>query len=134
MVTGNLAVTKSPFVSTTVPGGESLVERAKEGEAQAFLQLFQEHGSRIYSLSLHATRNVAAAESLTREIFLDVFSTLDAVGDEGDFAVRLYRNAAQTLLRWPEHASPAETTSPVTATDANIHLTDFSLMDQKTGG
>jgi hypothetical protein len=74
-----------------------LVDRAKEGDKQAFLALFEAYGRRIYSLSLRLAGNVAAAENLTRNIFIDAFRSLDAIHDDAAFADRLHCIAVKTL-------------------------------------
>ncbi len=75
-----------------------LVDRAKEGEKQAFLGLFEAHASRIYSVSLRLVGKVAAAETLTRDIFIEAFSRLDAIRDDATFGRWLYYSAAKTLV------------------------------------
>ncbi len=73
--------------------------RAKQGEAQAFFALFQAYATRIYCLSLSATRDVTVAENLTRDIFVSAFTCLDDIHDAAGFAARLYRHAAKKSLR-----------------------------------
>ncbi|MGH9553747.1 MAG: hypothetical protein ACRD3W_30485 [Terriglobales bacterium] len=72
--------------------------RAKEGEWLAFFALFQIHAAPVYSQSLRTTGDIAAAENLTREIFCEAFSNLDAVTDDAAFATRLYDCAAKRWL------------------------------------
>lgn len=72
--------------------------RAKQGEWLAFFALFQIHAAPVYSLSLRATGDIAAAEKLTREIFFEAFTHLDTVTDDGAFATRLYDCAAKRSL------------------------------------
>lgn len=72
--------------------------RAKRGEWLAFFTLFQIHAAPVYSLSLRATRDITAAENLTRDIFCEAFSHLDAVTDDAAFATRLYDCAAKMSL------------------------------------
>ena len=56
------------------------------------------HAGRIYSLSLRVTEDVNAAENLTRDIFVEAFTGLDAVTDDAAFAARLYYCAAKKSL------------------------------------
>ena len=53
----------------------NLVRRAQAGDEQAFAALFNQHKSRVYSVCLLMTRDVAEAEDLTQEAFLQVFRT-----------------------------------------------------------
>lgn len=71
---------------------------AKAGDQKGFSGLFQAHGGRVYALSLRLLGSVGAAEKLTRDIFLDVFSNLDAISDDAAFSGHLYRSAAKTVL------------------------------------
>ena len=90
------AITAADFIAEE--DRTSLLARAKEGDRQALLALFHAHCGRIYSLSLIVTRDVTAAENLTRDIFVEAFTCLDAVTDDAAFAARLFRGAAKKLL------------------------------------
>ena len=65
------------------------IERAKQGDAEAFQFLYNLHKRRVYSLSLRMTGNTAAAEDLTQEAFLQLFRKIatfrrpDAASEEG---------------------------------------------------
>lgn len=74
----------------------TLVGRAKTGDQQAFLGLYEMHVRNIYSLSLRLTGEVTAAENLTRDTFTLAFRTLD-VCDDAMFARWLYCCAAKAM-------------------------------------
>ena len=74
-----------------------LVESAKQGDRQAFSDLFEAHGRRIYSLSLRLLGSVPAAEILTRDIFIEAFSNLDAMSDDAASAKWLDRRVGARL-------------------------------------
>jgi len=57
----------------------SLVQRAQNGDEQAFATLFQSHKKRVYSVCLLMTKDVADAEDLTQEAFLQVFRSVGFV-------------------------------------------------------
>ena len=76
----------------------SLLARAKEGDRQALFAFYHAHAGRIYSLSLSVTKDVTTAEDLTRDIFVEAFTGLNAVTDDAAFAARLYLGAAKKLL------------------------------------
>ncbi len=78
---------------------DDLVEHARKGEQKAFLGLFQAYARQVYTLSLQVTRDVTAAENLTQDIFVEVFSNLDAVCDDEAFATLLSRHVATTIAR-----------------------------------
>ncbi|HKI24699.1 MAG TPA: sigma-70 family RNA polymerase sigma factor [Candidatus Sulfotelmatobacter sp.] len=76
----------------------NLVRRAQAGDEQAFADLFNQHKSRVYSVCLLMTRDVAEAEDLTQEAFLQVFRTLESFRGEAAFSTWLYRIAVNTVL------------------------------------
>ena len=76
----------------------NLVRRAQAGDEQAFADLFNQHKSRVYSVCLLMTRDVAEAEDLTQEAFLQVFRTLELFRGEAAFSTWLYRIAVNTVL------------------------------------
>jgi RNA polymerase sigma-70 factor (ECF subfamily) len=76
----------------------NLVRRAQAGDEQAFAALFNQHKSRVYSVCLLMTRDVAEAEDLTQEAFLQVFRTVGSFRGEAAFSTWLYRIAVNTVL------------------------------------
>jgi DNA-directed RNA polymerase specialized sigma24 family protein len=80
-----------------LPSSIALVGRAKAGDQQAFLGLYEMHGKQIYSLSLRLTGSIPAAEDFTRDTFTLAFSTLEAIYDDATFAGWLYYCAAKAM-------------------------------------
>jgi RNA polymerase sigma-70 factor (ECF subfamily) len=76
----------------------SMVQRAQEGDEQAFAALFELHKKRVYSVCLLMTKDVAEAEDLTQEAFLQVFRTIGSFRGEAAFSTWLYRIAVNTVL------------------------------------
>jgi len=76
----------------------SLVERAQLGDEQAFATLYQLHKKRVYSVCLQMTRDVAEAEDLTQEAFLQVFRSVGSFRGDSAFSTWLYRIAVNTVL------------------------------------
>ncbi len=76
----------------------SLIQRAQEGNEQAFATLFEMHKKRVYSVCLLMTKDVAEAEDLTQEAFLQVFRTIGSFRGEAAFSTWLYRIAVNTVL------------------------------------
>lgn len=97
--------THLPFVSA-LPKNESrrddsaatLVERAKLGDEEAFAALYQLHKKRVYSVCLQMTKDVADAEDLTQEAFLQVFRSVNSFRGDSAFSTWLYRIAVNTVL------------------------------------
>ncbi len=76
----------------------NLVKGAQSGDEQAFATLFQQHKNRVYSVCLLMTKDVAEAEDLTQEAFLQVFRTVSSFRGEAAFSTWLYRVAVNTVL------------------------------------
>jgi RNA polymerase sigma-70 factor, ECF subfamily len=75
-----------------------LVQRAQSGDEQAFATLFQNHKKRVYSVCLLMTKNIAEAEDLTQEAFLQVFRSVSSFRGDSAFSTWLYRVAVNTVL------------------------------------
>ncbi len=78
----------------------ALVRRAQKGDTEAFGTLFHTHRSRVYSLCLRMTRNVAEAEDLTQEAFLQVFRKLPTFRGDSALSTWMYRVAVNTVLMY----------------------------------
>jgi RNA polymerase sigma-70 factor, ECF subfamily len=76
----------------------TLVERAKRGDEEAFATLYDLHKKRVYSVCLQMSRNVADAEDLTQEAFLQVFRSVNSFRGDSAFSTWLYRIAVNTVL------------------------------------
>src|SRR4029077_12252610 len=76
----------------------NLVQRAQHGDEQAFATLFQLHKKRVYSVCLQMTKDVADAEDLTQEAFMQVFRSVNSFRGDSAFSTWLYRVAVNTVL------------------------------------
>lgn len=76
----------------------SIIQRAQNGDEQAFATLFQSHKKRVYSVCLLMTKDVAEAEDLTQEAFLQVFRSIGSFRGDSAFSTWLYRIAVNTVL------------------------------------
>jgi RNA polymerase sigma-70 factor (ECF subfamily) len=75
-----------------------LVQRAQCGDEHAFAKLFQLHKKRVYSVCLLMTKDLAEAEDLTQEAFLQVFRSVGSFRGDSAFSTWLYRVAVNTVL------------------------------------
>lgn len=64
----------------------------------AFSRSFRETRPSYLQSKSASPGNVAAAENLTRDIFVEVLSSLDAVRDDEAFAALLYPRVATTMM------------------------------------
>ncbi len=76
----------------------SLVRRAQAGDEEAFASLYQSHKKRVYAVCLQMTKNVADAEDLTQDAFLQVFRSVNSFRGDSAFSTWLYRVAVNTVL------------------------------------
>jgi RNA polymerase sigma-70 factor (ECF subfamily) len=74
------------------------IDRAKQGDADAFEALYNQHKRRVYSLCLRMTANTAAAEDLTQEAFLQLFRKIGTFRGESAFSTWLHRMAVNVVL------------------------------------
>lgn len=94
-----IPVRKEQFREDSEPTSElGLVRRAQRGDQAAFATLYQVHKKRVYSVCLQMTKDVADAEDLTQEAFLQVFRCIDSFRGESAFSTWLYRVAVNTVL------------------------------------
>jgi RNA polymerase sigma-70 factor, ECF subfamily len=84
----------------------SLVQRAQRGDEQAFATLFQLHKKRVYSVCLLMTKDVAEADDLTQDAFLQVFRAIGNFRGDAAFSTWLYRVAVNTVLMKLRRKSP----------------------------
>jgi len=74
------------------------IEKAKQGDAQAFEDLYDRHRRRVYSLCLRMTANTAEAEDLTQEAFLQLFRKIATFRGESAFSTWLHRMSVNVVL------------------------------------
>ena len=74
------------------------IEKAKQGDAEAFQVLYDLHKRRVYSLCLRMTSNTAQAEDLTQEAFLQLFRKIGTFRGESAFSTWLHRMAVNVVL------------------------------------
>ena len=80
------------------PSENEIIERAKQGDAEAFEALYHLHKRRVYSLCLRMTANTAEAEDLTQEAFLQLFRKISTFRGESAFSTWLHRMAVNVVL------------------------------------
>ena len=114
----------------------SLVQRAQQGDEEAFATLFQTHKKRVYSVCLLMTKDVAEAEDLTQEAFLQVFRSVGSFRGESAFSTWLYRIAVNTVLMKLRRRKAAPTVSldePVSSESPSLRR-DIGRADLRLSG
>ncbi|MGA7907775.1 MAG: sigma-70 family RNA polymerase sigma factor [Candidatus Sulfotelmatobacter sp.] len=74
------------------------IDRAKQGDAEAFQVLYEMHKRRVYSLCLRMTANTAEAEDLAQEAFLQLFRKIATFRGESAFSTWLHRLSVNVVL------------------------------------
>ena len=84
----------------------TLVQRAQRGDEQAFATLYQLHNKLVYSVCLRMTKDVAEAEDLTQEAFVQAFRNLNSFRVGSAFSTWLYQVVVNTVLMKLRQKSP----------------------------
>jgi RNA polymerase sigma-70 factor, ECF subfamily len=99
------AVTAVPMVpEKTVPETKKLrtdtelIMRAKDGDQQACAAIFDLHKRRVYSTCLLMTKNVADAEDLMQDAFIQIFRGIRSFRGDSAFSTWIYRVVVNTVL------------------------------------
>jgi RNA polymerase sigma-70 factor, ECF subfamily len=80
------------------PSEAEALTRAQNGDHQAFAQLYSLHKRRIYSLCLRMVNNIAEAEDLTQEAFLQLHRKISTFRGDSAFSTWLHRLAVNVVL------------------------------------
>ena len=89
---------------TIVPGTKKLktdsvlISRAKDGDPEACAEIFESHKRRVYSTCLLMTKNVADAEDLMQDAFIQIFRGLRTFRGDSAFSTWIYRVVVNTVL------------------------------------
>ena len=84
--------------SPTAGADADVLSRAQAGDHHAFAQLYSLHKRRIYSLCLRMVGNVAEAEDLTQEAFLQLHRKIATFRGDSAFSTWLHRLAINVVL------------------------------------
>jgi len=74
------------------------IQRAQQGDAEAFERIYRLHNRRVYALCLRMVGNTAEAEDLTQEAFLQLFRKIGTFRGESAFSTWLHRLAVNVVL------------------------------------
>lgn len=81
-----------------IDGEGHLIERAREGDREAFSLLARRFERRVYSLALFYTRNHGDAEDLSQEVWLKVYRHLQTFRGDSSFYTWLRQITVNTFL------------------------------------
>src|SRR5262245_49319548 len=75
-----------------------LVERLKDGDAEALETLMARYQARIYRVAFGITRREADAEEVVQDVFLSLFRKVDSFEGRASLGTWLYRVAMNAAL------------------------------------
>ncbi|MGA7884515.1 MAG: sigma-70 family RNA polymerase sigma factor [Acidobacteriaceae bacterium] len=81
-----------------IAGEQEAIQKAQGGDARAFETLYAMHKRRVYSLCLRMLGNVAEAEDLTQEAFLQLYRKIATFRGDSAFSTWLHRLAVNVVL------------------------------------
>jgi len=87
----------------------TFVQRARAGDQDAFRELVERHGERLFRLAWRITGDERSAEDAVQEAFLRAYRSLDRFDDRSQFGTWLHRiavNAALEIMRKQEKHRP----------------------------
>ena len=71
-----------------------IIEACKQGDRDAFRELFETHKDRVYTIAFHYSGNEAMAHDVTQQVFLKLFTSINQFNENSQFTTWLYRIVA----------------------------------------
>ena len=71
-----------------------IIEACKQGDRDAFRDLFETHKDRVYTIAFHYSGNEAMAHDVTQQVFLKLFTSINQFHENSQFTTWLYRIVA----------------------------------------
>jgi RNA polymerase sigma-70 factor (ECF subfamily) len=79
-------------------GDDALVERARQGDVDAFEALYRTHAPRVYALCLRLTGEAAQANELSQDVFIRAWDALPEFRGDARMTTWLHRIAVNAML------------------------------------
>ena len=99
----------------------ALAIAAGGGDMEAFEQLYTRHNRRVYSLCLRMMQNVAEAEDMAQEVFIQLFRKIGSFRGESAFTTWLHRlTVNQVLMHFRKRSVKVERTTEEGETPVQI--------------
>jgi RNA polymerase sigma-70 factor (ECF subfamily) len=80
-----------------------LIEACRQGDREAFRQLFEAHKDRVWAIALHFARDEAAARDISQQVFLKLFTAIGQFRQDANFTTWLYRVVVNACLDEQRH-------------------------------
>ena len=115
------SVAVKPMVEIAPLSDHALALAAGCGDLAAFEQLYERHNRRVYSLCLRMTQNIAEAEDLTQDAFIQLFRKIGSFRGESAFTTWLHRlTVNQVLMHFRKRSVKQERTTEEGETPVQI--------------
>lgn len=85
-------------VGSATPDVAAIVQRAQQGDDEAFTSLVHIYSDRVYNLALRILRREDDAADIMQETFIKVYEKIDTFDGRADFFTWLYRIATNLAL------------------------------------
>jgi RNA polymerase sigma-70 factor (ECF subfamily) len=107
---------------------ESLVRRARQGDKEAFAQLYEDHFDRIYRYVAFKVRDRTEVEDITQQVFLRAYESIGSYKMQGyPFSTWLFRIAHNHIV---DHIR-RETKRLTTPLDETLPVADDSDLEEE---
>jgi RNA polymerase sigma-70 factor, ECF subfamily len=111
-----------------------LVSQARDGDREAMSRLYELYKKKVYSICARMTGDLAEAEDLTHEVFMQAFRKLSSFRGDSLFSTWLYRVAVNTVLmafrkkRLPLLSLDESIAPDSSSTPREVHHDDSNLL------
>ena len=75
-----------------------LIEACRQGDREAFRDLFDAHKDRVWTVALRFTGDESSARDVTQQVFLKLFTSIAGFRHESNFKTWLYRLVANECM------------------------------------
>ncbi|MCX6214482.1 RNA polymerase sigma factor [Spirosoma sp.] len=80
-----------------------LLEAIRQGDQEAFRQLYERTKTRVFNLALGYVRNREDAEEITQDVYVELFRSVGSFNGDASLATWLYRIAVNKSLDFLKH-------------------------------
>lgn len=94
-----LGTARAPAVETENTGDQSLVDRARAGDLEAFEQLFRETHASVAGIVARLIERPDDVDDVVQDVYLQAYQRLDAFRGDARFSTWIYRIAVNTSLK-----------------------------------
>jgi RNA polymerase sigma-70 factor, ECF subfamily len=104
----------------------NLVQRARQGDHEAFAQLYESHFNRIFRYVVLKIRNQTEAEDMTQQVFVRAYESIGSYQSQGiPFSAWLFRIAHNQMVDYVRKQSK----KPTVSLDESLPIMDDSDLE-----